>query len=340
LYESESYANIQLPADSAPAPIERWSGLRSDKQWSQRLIELYGLIQTEKNRRCSRYSGQTEQTVTAENGLGVRSAPSTASRTHAIILPQTKPQAPPTAPTTTTTTTAMFAQTPLRARLAAAKTLSAQSSRAYSSRAADMPARNIPIRTLLRSTLPRASTTLAQRAPPYLSSAQLHTQTQTQSRARSPSPAPRYEVRNQSLLAAPGGWTRFSTHTSLSSVRTFTSSPKIAWPGESSSSSADNIPAEQQKVIEEHIEAITELFGTAKDEFEIAAEETEKNTTYAEADREACREELERLLEYYGRVVSESEEVVGQEVKRRVGHRIRELKAGVEAMEARAIEHD
>lgn len=227
----------------------------------------------------------------------------------------------------------MFAQTPLRARAAVARTISAQTSRAYSSRAADMPARNIPIRTLLRSTLPRASTTLAQRAPPYLSSAQLHTQTQVRAR----SPAPRYEVRNQSLLAAPGGWTRFSTHTSLSSVRTFTSSPKIAWPAESS---AADIPAEQQQVIEEHIEAITELFGTAKDEFEIAAEETEKNTTYAEADREACREELEKLLEYYGRVVSESEEVVGQEVKRRVGHRIRELKAGVEAMEARAIEHD
>lgn len=233
----------------------------------------------------------------------------------------------------------MFAQTPLRARAAAARTLSAQNPRAfYSSRAADMPARNIPIRTLLRSTLPRASTTLAQRAPPYLSSAQLHTQ--TQQRARSPSPAPRYEVRNQSLLAAPGGWTRFSTHTSLSSVRTFTSSPRIAWPAEPSSSAPADIPAEQQKVIEEHIETITELFGTAKDEFEIAAEETEKNTTYAEADREACREELERLLEYYGRVVSEGEEVVAQEVKRRVGHRIRELKAGVEAMEARAIEHD
>ena len=99
----------------------------------------------------------------------------------------------------------MFAQTPLRARAAVARTISAQTSRAYSSRAADMPARNIPIRTILRSTLPRASTTLAQRAPPYLSSAQLHTQTQV--RARSPSPAPRYEVRNQSLLAAPGGWT-------------------------------------------------------------------------------------------------------------------------------------
>ncbi|KAG9205776.1 hypothetical protein G6514_007383 [Epicoccum nigrum] len=239
----------------------------------------------------------------------------------------------------------MFAQTPLRARAAAARTISAQASRrAYSSRAADMPARNMPIRTLLRSTLPRASTTLAQRGPPYLSSAQLHTQPPP-ARARSPSPAPRYEVRNQSLLAAPGGWTRFSTRTSLSSVRTFTSSPKMGWPAESTPSSpspspAEDIPADLQKTIDEHIEAITELFATAKDEFEIAAEETDKNTTYAEADREACREELDTLLAYYGRVVSEGGEVVGAEVKRRVGHRIRELKAGVEAMEARAIEHD
>lgn len=97
---------------------------------------------------------------------------------------------------------------------------------------------------------------------------------------------------------------------------------------------------EQQKVIEDHIETITDMFGTAKDEFEIASEETDKNTTYAQDDREAAREELDKLLEYYGRVVSEDEEVVGAEVKRRVGHRIRELKAGVEALEERALEHD
>jgi len=82
------------------------------------------------------------------------------------------------------------------------------------------------------------------------------------------------------------------------------------------------------------------MFGTAKDEFEIASEETDKNTTYAQDDREAAREELDKLLEYYGRVVSESDDVIGQEVKRRVGHRIRELKAGIEALEERALEHD
>jgi hypothetical protein len=120
-------------------------------------------------------------------------------------------------------------------------------------------------------------------------------------------------------------------------VRTFTSSPKISWPAEAANA---EVSPEQQKVIEDHIEEITDLFGTAKDEFEIASEETDKNTTYAQDDREAAREELDKLLEYYGRVVSESEEVIGQEVKRRVGHRIRELEAGVKAMEERAIEHD
>lgn len=232
----------------------------------------------------------------------------------------------------------MFAQTPLRAR-AAARTVAAQTTRtytSYSSRAAEMPARSAPIRTLLRTAIPRASTTAAQRASPYLTS-QIHTQTQSQLRSRSPSPAPRYEIRNHSILAAPNQWTRFSTPTSLSSVRTFTSSPKISWPA---SDAAADISPEHLKVIEDHIETITDMFGTAKDEFEIASEETDKNTTYAQDDREAAREELDKLLEYYGRVVSESEEVVGAEVKRRVGHRIRELKAGVEAMEERAMEHD
>ncbi|KAJ4358873.1 hypothetical protein N0V95_002653 [Ascochyta clinopodiicola] len=229
----------------------------------------------------------------------------------------------------------MFAQTPLRAR-AAARTVAAQATRTYTSRAAEMPARSAPIRTLLRTSTLRASTTAVQRTSPYLTS-QLHTQTQSQLRSRSPSPAPRYEIRNHSILAAPNQWTRFSTPTSLSSVRTFTSSPKISWPAEPSPA---DVSPEQQTVIEDHIETITDMFGTAKDEFEIASEETDKNTTYAPDDREAAREELDKLLEYYGRVVSEADEVVGSEVRRRVGHRIRELEAGVKALEERALEHD
>ena len=75
------------------------------------------------------------------------------------------------------------------------------------------------------------------------------------------------------------------------------------------------------------------MYGTAKDEFEIASEESEKNTTYAPDDRAAAREELDKLLEYYKGVVEGEDRVVAEEVKRRVGQRIRELEHAVLAME-------
>lgn len=93
------------------------------------------------------------------------------------------------------------------------------------------------------------------------------------------------------------------------------------------------------------IEEITDLYGTAKDEFEIASEETEKNSTYAEDDRAAAREELDRLLEYFrgvvkGRESGEERKLIAEEVQRRVGGRIRELENAVKALEERALEHD
>lgn len=94
-------------------------------------------------------------------------------------------------------------------------------------------------------------------------------------------------------------------------------------------SSSPNAAAKIDEVIEE----IQELYGTARDEFEIAAEETEKNTTYAADDRAAAREELDRLLEYYGGVVEGPDRAVAEEVKRRVGQRIRELEQAVLGME-------
>jgi len=81
------------------------------------------------------------------------------------------------------------------------------------------------------------------------------------------------------------------------------------------------------------------MYGTAKDEFEIASEESEKNSTYAPDDRAAAREELDKLVEYYQGVVKEGKGV-GEEVKRRVGQRIRELEAGVVAMEEEALHGD
>lgn len=122
-------------------------------------------------------------------------------------------------------------------------------------------------------------------------------------------------------------------------MRTFVSSPRIQWPAEATGA-ASALSADAQKAVEDAIEEITELYGTAKDEFEIASEESEKNTTYAEDDRAAAREELDRLLEYFQGVVQGGDAAVGEEVKRRVGGRIRELEAAVLAMEEAATHHD
>ena len=83
------------------------------------------------------------------------------------------------------------------------------------------------------------------------------------------------------------------------------------------------------------IEEITEQFATAKDEFEIASEETEKKSVYAEEDRKAAREELDRLKEMYEDALQGED---GEEVQRRIGQRIRELDMAVQALERSALE--
>jgi hypothetical protein len=120
----------------------------------------------------------------------------------------------------------------------------------------------------------------------------------------------------------------------MSSVRTFTRT--TARPATPTSTPA--FPPDVQARIDEVIENITDMYGTAKDEFEIASEESEKNSTYAPDDRAAAREELDKLIEYYRGVVEGAEEkVVGEEVRRRVGGRIRELEEGVKRMEEEAL---
>ncbi|KAL8914296.1 MAG: hypothetical protein Q9172_007118 [Xanthocarpia lactea] len=86
---------------------------------------------------------------------------------------------------------------------------------------------------------------------------------------------------------------------------------------------------------DEMIEEITEMYATAKDEFEIASEETDKKSVYAADDRQAAREELDKLKEAFEHAVRDEN---GEEVRRRVGNRIRELEQGVVAMEERAME--
>jgi len=91
---------------------------------------------------------------------------------------------------------------------------------------------------------------------------------------------------------------------------------------------------------DEKIDEITELYATAQDEFEIAMEETEKQTVYAEDDRAAAREELENVKRVYKEVVEGGDRELAEEVQRRVGQRVRELENGVQRMEEMAIEQD
>lgn len=96
----------------------------------------------------------------------------------------------------------------------------------------------------------------------------------------------------------------------------------------------------EPSIADARIEEITELYATAQDEFEIAMEETEKQTVYAQDDRDAAREELEKVLEAYKGVVEGEDRELAEEVRRRIGQRVRELEMGVVRMEEMAQEHD
>ena len=86
------------------------------------------------------------------------------------------------------------------------------------------------------------------------------------------------------------------------------------------------------------MENLNDLYATAKDEFEIAAEETEKKTVYAADDREAAQDALKILQEAFAKAVKESDPEVAKEIQGRVGQRIRELENAVKAMEEMALE--
>ncbi|CAG8112560.1 unnamed protein product [Penicillium olsonii] len=115
------------------------------------------------------------------------------------------------------------------------------------------------------------------------------------------------------------------------------------------------------------VEELQELYEVAKDEFEIATESTDTSTIYAASDRESARDALNQLSSVYGLYTARPGEVenengeggeadgdgaiietnynpaeipqgVKDEVRRRVGQRIRELKQAVEALEERAME--
>ncbi|TKA23266.1 hypothetical protein B0A50_07323 [Salinomyces thailandicus] len=121
--------------------------------------------------------------------------------------------------------------------------------------------------------------------------------------------------------------TRRPTHPHYTRAASHASPDYVRWL--SSKSAAD-----------EKIDEITELYATAQDEFEIAMEETEKATVYAEEDRAAAREELTKVQEVYRGVMEGPDSQLAEEVKRRVGQRIRELEQGIAAMEELAQNQD
>jgi len=69
-------------------------------------------------------------------------------------------------------------------------------------------------------------------------------------------------------------------------------------------------------------------------------EETEKMTVYAEDDRQAAREELDKLKAAFQEVTEGADAELGKTIKDRVGPRIRELENAVKAMEEMAINQD
>jgi hypothetical protein len=88
------------------------------------------------------------------------------------------------------------------------------------------------------------------------------------------------------------------------------------------------------------MEQITELYGTASDEFSIAAEETEKNTTYAPDDRAAAREEVDKLLALYKSVEEGNDREVAEAIKKKVGGKVRELEQAMVGLEEMAKGQD
>ncbi|GIK02779.1 hypothetical protein Aspvir_006840 [Aspergillus viridinutans] len=119
------------------------------------------------------------------------------------------------------------------------------------------------------------------------------------------------------------------------------------------------------------VEELQDLYETAKDEFEIATDSTASSTIYAASDRESARDALNQLLAVYslyttdiattaeshapqqmqqgdgnaderGQVVntnfdpSDIPARVRDEVRRRVGQRVRELSNAVDVLEERA----
>ncbi|RVD88322.1 uncharacterized protein DFL_002511 [Arthrobotrys flagrans] len=97
-------------------------------------------------------------------------------------------------------------------------------------------------------------------------------------------------------------------------------------------STTTTTPSTGKRPVDAKVEDLSELYASAKDEFEIAVEETSKNTIYARDDRETAREEFEKFRLAYEEAVAGSSEEDGLEIRRRVGQRLREMESAMETL--------
>ena len=88
------------------------------------------------------------------------------------------------------------------------------------------------------------------------------------------------------------------------------------------------------------IDHLQDLYATAKDELEIASEETDKKSVYASEDRNAAIDAFNDFKQAYERAVEEEgkDPGSGEGIRGRIGQRVREMENAVEALSERAKE--
>ncbi|KAK6502828.1 hypothetical protein TWF481_007871 [Arthrobotrys musiformis] len=98
-------------------------------------------------------------------------------------------------------------------------------------------------------------------------------------------------------------------------------------------------PSTGRRPVDVKVEDLSELYASARDEFEIALEETAKNTIYARDDRQTAREEFEKFKLAYSDALSLSSDDEAKEIKTRVGQRLREMESAIERLREADEEH-
>ncbi|KAG0228809.1 hypothetical protein BGW41_003340 [Actinomortierella wolfii] len=88
--------------------------------------------------------------------------------------------------------------------------------------------------------------------------------------------------------------------------------------------------------VQKGVENITDLFMIARDELEYAEEA--KGTVYYNEDKEAARAAVQECLDQFDSLMSECTEEQKTDVQRKIGLKIQELKAQLDALNAEELE--